>query len=109
MNIFTQRRKGAKKEGRRAAAGETFHGQCVRETISVVELPECGARSALECGGKRQRHAAFGWFFGRAARRGPKAPRADEGGVALTLATALQGASRSAPLPVPPSRLCAFA
>ena len=32
----------------------------------TVSLREWGARSALDCGGKRQRHAAFGRFCGRA-------------------------------------------
>ena len=65
-------------------------------TIYPVSLRECEARSALECGGKRQRHAAFGGFRGRVRRGGSGAPHAHESGVALTLATALQGASRSA-------------
>ena len=35
-------------------------------TTYTVSLRDWGARSALDCGGKRQRHAAFGRFCGRA-------------------------------------------
>ena len=76
-------------------AVKTARPRNASDPMDTVWLRALGARSALECGGKRQRHAAFGMLCGRAPRCGPGALHADESGVALTLATALQGAPRS--------------
>ena len=67
-----------------------------REDAKGAKKTQREARCALECGGKRQRDPAFGGDFRRAAAVGCKrrcrALRASEGGVALTLPAAVQGA-----------------